>query len=198
MHFTIITRCSRPDNLEAVQDSIRNVFGLTEHTYQHILIVDCTGPYKDSDYKQFADKEDKVSYVYSKTGEDKFMASDIDTALIAFNVPNDSYVYILDDDNILHPDFLDVCKEISDEDIIVFKVKGRPAWGRSDIGNAIRHIDWANFITRADAMKRVKVFRSGKKSSEIDGNFFNNAVWVEKCSVKFVDRELAYYNKLKR
>ena len=198
MHFTIITRCSRPDNLEAVQDSIRNVFGLTEHTYQHILIVDCTGPYKDSDYKQFADKADKVSYVYDKTGNDKFMAADIDNALIAFNVPDDSYVYILDDDNILHPDFLDVCKEIEDRDIIVFKVKGHSNWGRSDIGNAIRHIDWANFITKAEVMKRIKVFRKDKKSSEIDGNFFNNAVWDAKCSVKFIDRELAYYNALKR
>lgn len=43
MHFTFITRCMEPTNLQQIKNKIAEVFSKqTEHSYTHLILVDLT------------------------------------------------------------------------------------------------------------------------------------------------------------
>lgn len=198
MRFLFLTRCFVTKNIPHIKDSIRGVFAGSPHSYIHVVLVDLTHGGKREEFERFADDVTVVHFVESKLPFDTQCTEGMDAALRKFG-EDDDYVYVLDDDNELHKDFLSVCDECAGEDAIVFKIAGRPELGNSSILGKypVGHIDWANFITKLRVMRWLKIFYvDGPRRCE-DGVFFHKMM-TNQTKIRFVSKELAFYNKLPR
>lgn len=198
MRFIFLTRCFSPANLDRIRQNIREVFAGSEHTYTHLILADLThGAWRD-DFAGFCDAQTVLEFVDMKQPHDTQCTAGMDAALSLVG-RGDEYVYVLDDDNLLHPDFLDVCEACGDADALVFKIAGRPELGNPSVMDQypVGHIDWANFITRLDVMRELKIYYTDGPRRCEDGVFFDK-MKQNHCEIRFFDRELAYYNKLPR
>lgn len=199
MHCIFITRCTRPKNIRVVKESVFRVFEGSKHTFRHVLVCDFTDPYSDiSDYEPFIGKNTTLFPVCEKRVNDHYATHGIDDALDSGGYET-GYVYILDDDNQITPDFLDALDacEAGEPDAVVFKVYGHPEWGDISIldHDAIGKIDWANMLIRLDVMKRLKVYTLGADSQKSDGLFFEK-MKREGCAIKFLNQICGRYNAL--
>lgn len=196
MHFTFLTRCYTPVNLNAIKQNIKDVFKDTEHTYTHLILVDLT--HDDQRGQSFDGYEDDVTlvkFVENKPEGDTQNVKGMDNALA--ELPDDGYIYILDDDNLLHKDFPQVAQYCNGEDAVIFRVDHMLTWGDPQLlkGNPVGRIDWANYVTKLKTMKDLKVYPGGHRCE--DGMFFHRMM-QHNCTFKFIDKVFAYYNKLPR
>ena len=194
MNFFFITRCYRPDNIATIQQNLKDVFAGSVHDYKHCVVADLTHGKREDDFSGFYDLKTEILFSPTKIEGDTQNTFGMDTAVEKF-AGDDDFVFVLDDDNFLHPRFLDVCDECTGDDAcIVFKIENRPELGNPNkilVGNPVGHIDWANFIVKASVMKRLKVFHAGICE---DGLFFQKLVSAG-CSIHVVDKVLSYYNR---
>ena len=192
MHFIFLTRCFTPDNIQTIKNSIREVFqACGRHTYKHVLMVDMshTGT-KEEQFDCFVDRNTVVHYVHNK--KDQYMYNDIDDYLEALP-DQDAYVYVLDDDNILKPEFTQVCDTSENVDLIIFKLEGHAGWG--DKGCRAGNVDIGNYITKLSILKKYK-FDVQRSSRNADGEFVVK-LRSNKCSIVYIKDYLGYYNKLR-
>ena len=198
MKCLFLTRCYKTTNLKRIQENIRDVFRGSVHQYKHAILFDST-IYKKLDFPRDIFNCDTNLYIcYKKDKNDAYMTEFIDYTLERYApLRKDVYVYVLDDDNLIMPEFLSVLDETKDEHAVVFKVDGHPEWGTDRIkpGHAVGKIDWSNFITRIDVMKNHKVFHRMTDSQKADGIFFNNLLTLG-MNIKFIDRVCGCYNAL--
>ena len=174
MHCIFITRCYKATNIPVIKQNLTTVFSGSKHTYEHGLICDVTRGAKPKEFASFCDGLTLPQIYDAKPEKDEYNTNGIDRFLCLsshamwFRHSNDEtnvYVYILDDDNQITPDFLtalDACED-GDPDAVVFKVYGHPQWGDISIldHDAIGKIDWANMLIRLDVMRRLKVYTLG-------------------------------------
>ena len=197
MNFIFLTRCYSPKNIGTIKENIKSTFNGTMHTYKHLIVVDLTHESSRNQYLEFTDNNTILYFIKNKAKIDTQNTFGMDASLALIN--GYYYVYVLDDDNILHPDFLNVCSEINDEDAVVFKIEGKENLGNPSIFNyntPVGHIDWSNFIFKLNVAKRLKIGDDKGTRCE-DGLFFKKLI-DNKCSIKFIDNIYAYYNKLPR
>lgn len=193
MHFIFLTRCYNPVNLAKIKDDIKRLFIGKEHTYEHLIVVDLTHGASRDDFTEFADDVTKVFFTDQKPPNDTQNVFGMNEAIST--VTTDGYVYVLDDDNTLHQYFLDICNDCHGEDAIVFKIIGRPDLGNPCTLHILKRIDWANFITKLDTMKNLKIDVGDNRNE--DALFFTK-MSQHKCKIKFVNKMIAYYNALPR
>ena len=193
MHFIFLTRCFTPENIARIKGDIMRLFIGSEHTYEHLIVVDMSHGSSRDDYVDFADEVTKVFFTDQKPVNDTQNVFGMNEALST--VTQDGYVYVLDDDNTLHKYFLDVCKECNGEDAIVFKIIGRPDLGNPCTMHILRRIDWANFITKVSTIKNLGIDVGDNRNE--DALFFTKMV-RNNCKIKFINKMIAYYNALPR
>lgn len=199
MNFVFLTRCYKyTSNLEIIKNNLKGIFQGSKHTYEHIITVDLSHGYPKEEFLALQDSVTQVILIDSKEKQDTQLTMGMDTALSLANVKLDSYVYVLDDDNLLHPNFLKVCDYIKDFDAVVFKIEGRTNLGNPSIMSIypVGHIDWANYITKYEVMKKLKIYDPVGTRCE-DGLFFNK-LKMNGYKITFIDEILAFYNKLPR
>ena len=210
MHCIFITRCYKATNIQTIKDNLKEVFKGSKYTYEHRLIVDATrlnnwleefGKYHlDCFLPSTIYHEKRPKDEYNTFGIDEFISGAWDSWFIQKKMEKGGvYVYILDDDNQITPDFLaalDACED-GDPDAVVFKVYRHPQWGDISIldHDAIGKIDWANMLIRLDVMKRLKVYTLGADSQKSDGLFFEK-MKREGCAIKFLNQICGRYNAL--
>ena len=197
MRFIFVTRCYKPDNLDQVKKSVQDAFKNSAHTYEQIIVVDLThGAYPDV-FHPFIDDNTSIVYVTRKESNDPQLSQGMDEALSVLH-DEDAYVFVLDDDNLLHPDFLAICDECHGEDAIIFRIENRMHLGGHEVldMNPVGHIDWANYITRLPIMQRLKIYHPEGPLRCSDGVFFDY-MKRNNCTFHFVNRALAWYNKLR-
>lgn len=192
----ILTRCSRPNNLLKVADSIPKKDDIVWH-----VIFDSTR-LKDIDVDLLTKLQDynpRVYFEYSQGGDYLYPQM---SKIIKNNIKS-GWVYSLDDDNILHEDFYEKITNSIDSSIdgIVFNqhVGGKDFTG-VDVRYAkpenmkVRQIDLAQFVLNRRVFDRVE-FEGGY---DADGRFIESVYESNPNSFLFIDTILAHYNYLQK
>ena len=192
----ILTRCSRPNNLLKVADSIPKKDDIVWH-----VIFDSTR-LKDIDVDLLTKLQDynpRVYFEYSQGGDYLYPQM---SKIIKNNIKS-GWVYSLDDDNILHEDFYEKITNSIDSSIdgIVFNqhVGGKDFTG-VDVRYAkpenmkVRQIDLAQFVLNRRVFDRVE-FEGGY---DADGRFIERVYESNPNSFLFIDTILAHYNYLQK
>lgn len=195
--FNIITRCSRTKNLLKVKDSIFN-----QSTNVMWYVYFDTTHLKDIDAELLTELQHQNIKVFFK----KSITNDYGHQFIneSIDLIKDGWVYVLDDDNILHEDFFSTLiikiKENPNKRAFIFdqKVDGKD-FTKLDIRVAkpenmrVQHIDMAQFLLRRDLIddKRLKL-----GDYKADGYFIEDIYKSNKEDFFFINQILCYYNYL--
>ncbi len=192
----ILTRCSRPNNLLKVAQSIPK----TEDIVWHI-IFDSTR-LKDIDVDlltQLQGYSPRIYFEYSQGGDYLYPQM----SKIIKDTIQSGWIYSLDDDNILHENFYETIKSSFNENLdgIVFNqyVAGKDFTGL-DIRYAkpenmkVRHIDLAQFVLNRRVFDNIE-FEEGY---DADGRFIEKVYESNPDGFLFIDEILAHYNYLQK
>jgi len=195
--FNIITRCSRTKNLLKVKDSIfnqsPNVIWYVYFDTLHLKDIDADL------LTQLQDLNIKITFKKSIPGDygHQFINDAIESI-------QNGWVYVLDDDNILHEDFIQTLtskiKENPDKRAFIFdqKVDGKD-FTKLDIRVAkpenmkVQHIDMAQFILRRDLIGEMRLKLGDYKA---DGYFIEEIYKMNSEDFFFINQILCYYNFL--
>jgi glycosyltransferase involved in cell wall biosynthesis len=195
--FNIITRCSRTKNLLSVKDSIFNQSpNVIWHVYFDTLHL------KDIDADLLTELQDpniKITFKKSIPGDygHQFINDAIDLI-------QDGWIYVLDDDNILHEDFISTLTtyilENPDKKAFIFnqKVDGKD-FTKLDIRVAkpenmkVQLVDMAQFLLRRDLIGEMRL-KSGDYKA--DGYFIEDVYKSNPEDFLFINEVICYYNYL--
>lgn len=184
--MTIITPCSRPNNLLKLKESISfdkiNKWIICydtsyNRTYTHIfkdpkiIEIEATGP-KNSCYGNHQRN-------------------------VAIKLVQNDYIYLLDDDNIMHPNFWNIKKEkTNDPSSLIYTFdsqrKNGTTWTRGS-NPRFGLIDTACFCVHTDIIKEV-TWKADLYAA--DGLFIETLVAKNKNQFTYIPQIAAYYNFL--
>jgi len=195
--FNIITRCSRTKNLLKVKDSIFNQSSnVIWFIYFDTFIL------KDIDAELLSElQSDKIKLFFKKSIPGDYGHQFINDAI---NNISNGWVYILDDDNILHEDFFSnlttKIKENPNKKAFIFdqKVGGKDFSG-VDIRVAnpenvkVGHIDMAQFLLKRDLIGEMRLKLGEYKA---DGYFIEDVYKSNPEDFFFFNQVICYYNYL--
>jgi glycosyltransferase involved in cell wall biosynthesis len=195
--FNIITRCSRTKNLLKVKESIFK----TDSNIIWWITFD-TSILKDIDAELLSElQSDKIKLFFKKSSQNDYGHAFINDAIDKIS---DGWVYVLDDDNILHEDFIqtltDKIKENPDKRAFIFnqKVDGKD-FTKLDVRLAKPEnmkpqlIDMAQFLLRRDLIGELRLKLGDYKA---DGYFIEDIYQKSPEDFYFIDEILCYYNFL--
>jgi len=197
--LNIITRCTRPDQLKSIKDSI---FRTILFDIKWWIVFD-TRVVKDIDADFLSNLQLLGGEALYFRGED----GDFGHTLLSKTIDRitDGFIYFLDDDNLMHENFYDrIYKEIKDNPekrgfIFSQKIGGRD-WTGLDIREAkpentrVQHIDMAQFLLSRDLIGHVRFVPGDYKA---DGYFIEKIYNENKNDFYFISEPLCYYNWLK-
>ena len=181
---SIITACSRPQNLSKLFESMN--FDLIKKWY---IIYDTS---KGRTYTHAYEDNSKILEIdhneHGMCGHPQIN--------FALKLVTEGYVYVLDDDNIMHPDFWRVLPTMDQEFIYTWNQLRRVKPPRVMLGNDVRpnKIDTAQFIVPRKYIGDIE-WMPNKRGG--DGKFISDvkAKWPD--SFKFIGRNLCYFNYLR-
>ena len=173
MNVIFVTRCYKPTNLQAIKDNLKEVFAKqTEHSYVHYLVVDMSYDEKQKTFNQFADEHTKVFFVYNK--KDYYNNWGMDQLFKRLEGDQNTWVYVMDDDNLINSDFLKALDSYTDEDVLVVNSNHFSYQAPLPIDKIVGYIDTSSYIVKLKARKEVPVYVEGQISYAADGRFFEN------------------------
>ena len=179
MKLSIITPCSRSQNLIKLKESIN--FDLID---KWIIVYDTS---KDRTYiKQFYDNPKILELECNTLGVAGHPQRNYGIRHV-----EDGYIYMLDDDNIIHPEFWKICVSFEMPYFYTFdRVKSRIY-----LGNDIRtgRIDTAMFCVNKLHIKNIVWIEN---NYEADGHFIMDINKSNKDLHKYINTTAAYYNFL--
>ena len=185
--ITIITPSIRAENLIKIHESIQ-----WEYVAEWIIVYD--GKKITENPQLFS--SDKISeYVYS--GEGIIGNSQRNYALDHVK-HKDSYIYFLDDDNLIHPDLFSIVNNLEENKIYTFnQTRPRDVFPFTDClkGNKIEvfQIDSAMFLIDYNLCRHI---RWNPYYYYSDGLFIMECYSAHKDKWIYIDKTLSYYNKL--
>ena len=181
--ITIITPCSRSHNLPMLYESIK-----FDNINKWIIVYDTTvNSYRPSfiHNKQIVeiDCNSSLNGVVGNTQRNYGLSF----------VEDDNYIYFLDDDNIIHPDFWKITKELEADTIHTFDQHRRDIHGPVLLGNQIKltYIDTAMFIIHKNMIGDIK-WR--EDMYDADGIFITELFYTGKYKHKYFQNYYCYYN----
>lgn len=186
----ILTRCTRQDNLQLIHQSIKKTFK-DKSLYTWIVLFDL---YKiehiKSNVLRFLSSIN-TKYIIGESEDDHYTDL-LNQAIVSCQ---SDYVYLLDDDNIIHPDFAQ-CLKFTD-DLVVF---GQHRWDwikyitpeQLNTCNVVGHLDAAQYIISLKKLKSVGGY-SGEYTS--DGQTVNK-ILQKGITWRILPETLAYYNHI--
>lgn len=196
--LTILTRCSRLSNLKKVRDSIFTTqkFDITWRVMFDTTIL------KDVDAELLASIQEKngITYFINSTPGD-YGHQMLNKAI---SDTKDGFLYILDDDNIIHEDFYDSLYDTITNNLdkrgFVFhqKIAGKDFTGldiRIAIPESMRvsGVDSAQYVLRRDLIGDIRL---------VPMNYIADSIFAEEVYKNnpsdfcFIDKVLCYYNYL--
>lgn len=112
-------------------------------------------------------------------------------------VDHDNFIYFLDDDNIIHPDFWEIIKELEEDTIHTFnQYRDKNNLDNILLGNRIEKycIDTAMYIIHKNMIGDIKW---QEDLYEADGKFISDIYSTGKYKQKYFNNSFSYYNYLK-
>ena len=173
----IITPCSRPDNLHSIKQTIPEGC-----TWTVVVDEKATGYFPTGITYLRPNLSGSWGHPLRNVGME---------FILALKAKRGDYIYFLDDDNIIHPDWYESVKNESYPFITwgqVFK-NGQPRLHPTKEPR-VGTVDTASFMVRCDAIGEAKF----GNEYEADGLF---AQQMAKWNVKTIDAYLCYYNYLR-
>lgn len=199
-NISILTRCSRTKNLLDIKESIttNQLFNITWYILfdiSSISEIDTSILYK------LKTSNIKVEFIFGKSVDGSLGINLVNDVID--KLPNSEWVYILDDDNILHENFYSRINEVVNENKnilgIIFsqKVDGKDFTGldiRQSNPDSVKpkQIDIAQYLLKKEIVGNVRY----EMSYITDGVFIENIYNSNKDKFIFIDDVLSYYNYL--
>lgn len=181
--ITIITPCCRPTNLIKLKESID-----FRYVDEWIIVYDGTKIYENPNTFQ-SEKNNKIKeYVYAGNG----ISGNAQRNFALDQIKNeDTYLYFLDDDNLIHSDFYKLLKVIDDGKIYTFNQENRL------IGNMIQAglIDTAMFLIPYKLCKNIRWIED---RYDADGCYITECYNNNKNKWIFINNVLSSYNILNK
>ena len=198
--FAFITRCTRQENLKAVGDSLTEAIS-QGHSWH--IIFDLSG-IPNLSVETLAYLGSVNCQYYFKKSEPFTYGYDIMNDVIRNNVPSGHWVHILDDDNILHEDFLSAVKDIVNgkHNVIIVdqKVDGKD-FTRLDVRIAshentkLQGVDVGQILINRDFLI---------KNGGYDLGYCGDGLAIERIHKEhpkefyYLNKILSYYNKIEK
>jgi len=188
----ILTRCTRQDNLVLLHKSIKKAFD-NPADYEWIVLFDLYKlEFVKSNVLRFLDSVD-AKYIISESTEDHY--TDLLNQIIFSYQGKAKYVYLLDDDNIMHPNFAD-CLNYT-EDLIIF---GQHRWDwvkyitieQVNNRNVVGHLDAVQYIVN---LKKLKI-AGGYSGGYVSDGYTVNKILEGTILWRILPNILAYYNHI--
>lgn len=186
MKITIITPCSRPENLLEINKSID-----FEKIHEWIIVYD--GNRINENLKKFSHPKIK-EFIYKHERNDILWGHPQRNFALEQIKDDDTFIYFLDDDNIIHPDFYKIIPILEKNKIYTFK-QLVVSQNKLNIGDviAIGNIDTSQFLIYFPLCKGIKWCLE----YAADFHFINDCVQKNPNSHIFIDEIYAYYNYLR-
>jgi hypothetical protein len=178
--LTIITPCCRPENLSKLYDSIH-----FDKVHKWIIVYDTS---KDRMYDKLYEGNPKIQELESNTG-----ISGNPQRNLALSLVEDGFIYFLDDDNIIHPNFWNIFDSFEPEKFYTFdQQRGNTIL----FGNRIQldHIDTAMIIVHKT---HVDNLRWEEDKYNADGIFIVELYNKNKFLHMYINTIASYYNYLR-
>lgn len=195
--LNIITPCSRPQNLSLLLESIQiannDQFDITWYIIFDASEIPKLDPALNQAYSNLIIKLDKIKNHNSVAGNCQ--------RNLALDQISGGFVYFLDDDNLMHPDLLNIATnliKIHGEEIIIV---GKQLLSNGHVRNIGSHLIIPGSIDIAQVFLHRNLIGNKKwplPYYNADGRFLENIHLVNYLKFIFIERVIAYYNKLKK
>lgn len=208
MKLTILTRCTRTENLLKIRDSIFNVPSHWNITWQILFDISVINKIDADLLGQL--KNDRTHFHFWKGVPGDMGHGLLNKALDS--IEDDNWVYILDDDNILHEDFLndtwsaviDNGPDNLDQDykhlgLIFNQYVGGKDFSGLEIREAspenvcVSKVDMAQFLLRRDLIGDTRFVSN---TYVADGIFIESIYKKNSEKILFMNNVICYYNYL--
>jgi len=181
--FQIITPCSRPYNLQFLKASIKKQHNLL----WHICFDTATTTEKDRAQAEKTLKEDWIKFYTASCDQQTYGKAQVNFVL-TFIRNTDSYIYVLDDDNLLPRNFFDYDYNTKESKVYLFpQQRGNKIVQPQPIVN---QIDQAQFLSHASVSSFYENYA-----------YCGDGIHIEKtCNevpYKCLEQPIVYYNKLR-
>lgn len=187
---TLITPSVRPENLLTIMDSIR-----FEYIKEWLIVYDG----KKIDTKLGLSLKNEKIKEYIHIGDENSMSGNAQRNFALDSITDiDTYLYFLDDDNIIHPDLYNLLDTLKNNRLYTFDQK-RPVdvYPFKELlpGNKVElfNIDTAMFLIDFELCKNVR-WEVDKYNA--DGRYITQCYEMNKDKWHYVNKVLSYYNYL--
>lgn len=192
--INIITRCTRCDNLLSISETVfTSLFDINWY-----VLFD-TNRISDIDIKILKKLTDLGVHIKYLEGDSIGLGMNMVNQIL--DEITDGWVYILDDDNIIHPNFYNKLDELIDEDTYSIFVFDQKVGGKDFSGLDIREarpentkvgsIDSAQFLIHIGHYGDTKRFNN---TYTADGELIEQLYNTRSEEFIFINQELCYYN----
>lgn len=192
--LNIITPCSRPDNIFDLYESIKGFVKKEENEYNIYWYIIYDGT-KVPQEKQFKFNEEDPWIIEGTINESSVGYPQRNFAL---SMIKDGWVWVLDDDNIMHPNFYSEVSSHFEEDLNGMIVDQIDKWNNLRLSARpdrvkVCHIDMAQYILKREYIGEKK-FNTAYCS---DGVFIEELYKSNPSKYLFINKPLTYYNYLR-
>jgi hypothetical protein len=179
--LNIVTPCSRPENLQKLYESIKS-YGDKEKIWWYIVY----------DAEQGERKFKHIPWV-REFWLDKKLAG-YPQRNLALSIIEEGWVWVLDDDNLLHPQLVKELENITDPNVqgVLFKQQFNNGCERG-IDPRHCHIDQAQFVLK----KELIVDKRYDEMYTADGKFLEELYNANKEKFIRIEKILCFYNRLR-
>lgn len=188
MNIIFITRCYKPTNIQRIKDNLLEVFSNQDKiSYIQYLLVDLSYNEPQQNFKCFEDEHTKVHFTYQK--KDYYNTFGIDQIVQAVSSDQNSWVYILDDDNLITKNFLSIFDNYQGEEVLLADNNAYRYVYPPEIGKVIGKIDMSNYVVKLNIFKDNHIYIEGNKSYQSDGAYFELLLkkqYKVKCTKQYI------------
>ena len=195
MRLHVITRCTRPENLRAVHKS----FGENRVIWHVVFDTSAIGSIDAELLFWLHSVATNVKFLKGEQGSYMYPLMNM---IVDLDIPKNRWVTLIDDDNIMHPDYYEALREVDADKYLAVCYHQQVDIARNSIriaqqGNTIvGGIDLAQYTFKSNVIQEdIATFKAGYCG---DGEFIQELHSKHPDKFLFIDKILSHYNYLQQ